>query len=61
MKQELGAIHVVGAVLILISLASSVLVFDSKYRYQRLEEQILKQSERIDSLEREIKLVKGLR
>ena len=61
MKRERGAIHVVGAVLILISLASSVLVFDSKYRYQRLEEQLLKQGERIDLLERELKLVKGLR
>ncbi len=47
--------------LILISLASSILVFDSKYRYQRLEEQILKQAERIDELEKELKLLKGLR
>ena len=61
MNNQRGAIHVVGAVLILISLASSILVFDSKYRYQRLEEQILKQAERIDELEKELKLLKGLR
>ena len=61
MKDERGAIHVVGTVLILISVASSILVFDSKYRYQRLEEQLLKQAERIDALEKELRLLKGIR
>lgn len=58
-RPERGALHIIGIGVFLVSAFSTLMLFDGRYRYDRLEKLIAEQSARIDALEARIRWMSG--
>lgn len=57
LKCERGAVHVIGGILVLLSLISTCALFGDRYRFSLLEEQLAEQAARIDELEAQLRML----
>ncbi len=58
MKNQLGVIQIVGGILLMFSIGSTLLILDNRYRFMQLEQRIADYGKRVDELETEVNELK---